>query len=363
MKIGILTFHCAHNYGAVLQAYALQEFLKSHQFETYVIDYRPKELTGPFKVFKFSYWMSKKPAECIQRLLHEPFNLPLRIQRHGGFRSFIKKRLSLKKIDLTSDQTDIDVFIVGSDQIWTSGIFNGLNPVYFTAFNAAKNKKNIAYAASMGEGSLYPIECYLFSKYLKNFSSISVRESMLQDLLQPLTEKKIHQVLDPTLLVHPQVFDKIAIKPQIAQPYILVYQISSDDKTRQIAEDLAKQENGIVIEIKAWVRKDNHTDVLVATPEEFIGYFKYAHCVVTTSFHGTAFSVIYEKPFYVVNSSKQKPASQNRMRSLLSAIDLNSRYISEDARPEFTEINYSKVKTELSALKENSKSFLLQALN
>ena len=108
MRIGILTFHCAHNYGAMLQCYALQEYLKGRGDEVYVIDYRPDYLTHPYKKHKLSHWLSKDPLRTLKRLLSEPFLLKKRGKRWDGFDNFMRMKLNLYPYDKRSDYTNLD---------------------------------------------------------------------------------------------------------------------------------------------------------------------------------------------------------------------------------------------------------------
>ena len=120
MRIGILTFHCAHNYGAMLQCYALQEYLKGRGDEVYVIDYRPDYLTHPYKKHKLSHWLSKDPLRTLKRLLSEPFLLKKRGKRWDGFDNFMRMKLNLYPYDMSSDYSNFDWLLFGSDQIWNN---------------------------------------------------------------------------------------------------------------------------------------------------------------------------------------------------------------------------------------------------
>ena len=151
MKIGILTFHCAHNYGAVLQCYAMQEFLRCKGHDVEVINYRPKYLLEPYKTFKVKRFLSKKPIRLSKGVIIEFILFPTRLKRFNGFEKFIKNRLSLsEKATCSSISPKYDVYIAGSDQIWNPKITHGFDSVFFADFPFIKNmKKYISYAASM----------------------------------------------------------------------------------------------------------------------------------------------------------------------------------------------------------------------
>ena len=201
MKIGILTFHCAHNYGAVLQCYALQEVLKRMGHTVEVMDYRPAFLKTAYDIVSFRRIYSRNPLKILKSLVSEFLCLPERIRRYKGFDSFIKNRLRLSSPDIPSD---CDVYIMGSDQIWNPGITQGFDGVYFGYLPADSEKD------------------YL-QKALCNFDAVSVRETHLANLLQPLTEKKVSVVLDPTLLADSSVWNVFLGQRPMKRKYVLVY--------------------------------------------------------------------------------------------------------------------------------------------
>ena len=236
MRIGILTFHCAHNYGAVLQCYALQETLKGMGHNVEIIDYRPEYLIKPYDVINFKRISSPTILGQLKKCLLETVVLPKRLKRHKAFSRFINHKLNLSE-RVVEDKIPIkyDVYVMGSDQIWNPKITKGFDAVYFGDFTYAKeNRKYIAYAASMAVIELdEPSKCYL-SNALSNFNAISVRERQLVPLLQPLLKNKIDVVLDPTLLVNPEIWENIARSSHIKGKYVLVYQIRRDANTLRI---------------------------------------------------------------------------------------------------------------------------------
>ena len=140
MKIGILTFHCAHNYGAVLQCYALQEMLKGMGHTVEIIDYRPDYLRMPFDVINLHRIQSRNLLRLVKSIILETLSLSQRIIRHRKFDSFIKYYLNLSRsVGISSDY---DVYVMGSDQIWNPKITNGFDGVYFgyLPFPKAKNR-------------------------------------------------------------------------------------------------------------------------------------------------------------------------------------------------------------------------------
>lgn len=323
MRIGILTYHCAHNYGAVLQCYALQEYLKSLGHEVCAVDYRPTYLK--YGLFIWYNWLSLNPIKCVKKILRQLRSFKLQYKRFNAFERFIHRRLNVKSINLQSVHNDIDCFIFGSDQIWRKNN-NQFDPIYFGEFKAAQGHKLISYAASMGLDKLSETEKGQISKWLKNFSTITVREISLKQLLSPLTDKKIEVVADPTFLLSQQEWGKIAKAPNTSKPYVLIYQVISNPLADEIAQTAARKLNAEIIEIASKIdnRPNTHHTVCTASPEEFLGWIMNARFVVTTSFHGTAFSVIFNKAFV---SIKQNKPSDLRIESLLNQFQLINRFI------------------------------------
>lgn len=324
MKIGILTFHCAHNYGAVLQCYALQQYIKNIGYEVYVIDYKPSYLK--YGLFIWYNWISLNPLKCVAKIYFQIRTFSIQYKRFISFNRFIKHRLNIKKLDLSIQQSDIRCFILGSDQIWRKN-HNVFDPIYFGNFKAAQGHKLISYAASMGLNSLSTTEAIQIQKWLNKFSKITVRETSLKSLLTCLITQPIDLVVDPTFLLNSQEWDKISIKPTISKPYILIYQVIEHPETYktayQVAQDLGQLE---VIEIASKIKNNhiNHQVIYDATPEEFIGWIQNARFIVTTSFHGTAFSLIFKKAFVCI---KQNRPSDLRIESILSQNNLLNRFI------------------------------------
>ena len=362
MKIGILTFHCAHNYGAVLQCYALQEMLKNMGHDVEIIDYRPEYLLAPYRKFsvsRFRYgnlWLITKA--CIREFLL----LVKRIRRYNAFQTFINKRFNLSSLVKGKAIPSIyDVYIIGSDQIWNPSITKGFDPVYFAYFDFKKGiKKYISYAASMETKELDEEAKKYCEKALMNFDAVSVRETQLKTLLQPLTGKNIELVLDPTLLADKKIWDAIAVRPNVNKKYILVYQVRYNVNTIRIARQLAKDIDAEVIEITAFPRICfSNKSKQCESPEKFLGWIKNADCVVTTSFHGAAFSVIFNRPFYCI---KLDDDSDTRSASLLKSIRLENRLIDKSENPAFSPIDYSEANKRLEYLQSISTAFLTKAI-
>ena len=364
MKIGILTFHCAHNYGAVLQAHALQQYLKNVGYESDIINYRPKYLVSPYSLNILEYFKSNQGlGYLIKFFISELLLFRRRFIRYYKFNNFInnKLRLSHCRIDNSLNiPNDYDIYIFGSDQIWNSNITKGPDDIFWGNFEIKNNAKRIAYAASMEEDNQSQEEKLYFQKALKRFNSISVREKEVCKFLQTLTNVNIKIVLDPTFLLNSEDWNKLISKNKVKKKYILVYQVRKYPETIKIANELANQIGGVVIELVASLdRKYIKYRDQTASPEDFVSYIKHAECIVTTSFHGTAFSIILNRPFYTVI---MKDGHNNRSRNLLERLSLSERLIALNSNVNYSEINFVPVNKILADLKAESYDFLIESI-
>lgn len=361
MKIGILTFHCAHNYGAVLQCYALQEVLQAMGHKVEIIDYRPDYLVKQYQVFYAQRLIQQHQIKSvIKACVNEILTFWRRVKRYNAFMNFIETNLNLSRPVKEKNIPSIyDAYVIGSDQIWNPKITKGFKPIYFCFFPFSKGeKKYIAYAASMEAASISNEVKSYYVNALGNFDSISVREEILEKLLQPLTDKKINIVLDPTLLANPAIWHAIALPPRINEKYVFVYQVRRDKNASKIAHHIARQLHSTVVEVTGFLSgrylKNTYQS---CSPEQFLGWIKHAECIVTTSFHGTAFSVVFNKPFYSL-----KGKDDTRAISLLNALHLENRLINSSSAPVFENVDYSRINPLLMNLRKQSMEYLLHSL-
>lgn len=356
MKIGILTFHCALNYGALLQTYGLQEYLKRQGHEVAVIDYRPEYLLRPYKVFNWSWKPTLSVVRNILFFIRAIWVLLIRWKRKRGFSRFIQKYINLCTMDFTD--SDFDAYVFGSDQIWNPHITGGFDRIYFGRFLAAEGKKRVAYAASAGSVNLLiPLEEKLAIS-LSSYTAISVREKSLANFVNRYMQAEV--VLDPVLLAGRETFEKIASQEKAKKDYLLVFQLDYDDifTVRKIAEAIAQKQRLEVVELVSSSESlRNRRLITTASPERVISLFRDASHVVTTSYHGTAFSVLFEKDFHVVHSS-----GSERMANLLSALGLEERLIDSETDITSDKIDYEQVNRRLEKMHLDSVAFLTDAL-
>lgn len=348
MRIGILTYHNSNNYGAVLQAYALQKYLNNIGVEAEIIDYHPNK--------KISVISNNKAKKVLRYM----FNLNVKIQQRIRQQKFDKFRNNYIKISSNTfyGDTEIvkmppvyDIYIAGSDQIWNTDISNN-SKAYFLHF--VKTGRKISYAASLGKDSFNDTEKDYIKKYLKSFDSISVRETMLQLKLKDKFSINSSHVLDPVFLLDKNSWIEIANRVRVPQKYVLCYMMEYSQELINHTKNVAEIINCIPIFISPSHTNFKGKKLNGICPSEFIYLFANARYVCTNSFHGTAFSLVFKKDFTIVKHSRLN----SRIESLLSIADLNDRYLDVKS-DKIRSINYKLVDEKIAPFIKASKQFLI----
>lgn len=325
MKIGIITFHRAHNYGAVLQCYALSITLKNLGHDVEVIDYLPTQFKLEYSIYPFRHLSLYRKITQLLKLLPV---LDIKIKRSQGFDSFINKLpLSKQSFDETNIKfEEYDAIVFGSDQIWNPTLTNNKDNVYCGNFPKL-GKRFVSYAASTNPKLMQKEYQAYFEGIIDRFDNISTRETSLTDYLNELSSGVSQVVLDPVLLLTKDQWRRIAIKPKETN-YLLVYTVPQHPQIIQVANQLASEKNLQVIEIRPNVqniRKKNYLQTV--SPTEFLGYIMHADYVLTTSFHGTALSIVFERQFLTLSIDKQV---DDRAANLLENLCLSERLVTQD---------------------------------
>lgn len=332
MKIGILTFHCAENFGAVLQAYALQTFLEEKGHEVQIIDYCPNYICDKYayfdEYFKTSYKKSKKLF--FKLLIYNLLTFSDKKKRKKVFRDFRnnyfkltdKSYMTYEELNENIKELEFQAIVCGSDQIWNPNVCEGLDSVYFADFQDFLGKK-ISYAASIGQAidRRYWKE---YQKYVGSLDYVSVREANCKENLKNI-RSDIQVVPDPVFLVEKVTWENLIERCPQRGRYILIYLLEESEQAYQLAERLSSENNIKVIQIvinkKVLSKKRNFEIYASCSPIEFISFIKNAEFIVTNSFHATAFSIIFEKEFCVVRHSIRT----ERMEHLLQKFDMIER--------------------------------------
>lgn len=364
MKIGILTYHRAHNYGAMLQAYALRTLLQDNYHNVQFIDYWPLSHQKQYALFKPI--LGKDALAKLKNLTINLLTLIRRYLRIRKFERFVQEHLRLSNtIVYHNDQQVIsefyDCIIVGSDQIWRNHITAlqhvGFDPVYFCQ-TLTHPTHCISYAASMGIVDLSKTEELVLNQYLQTFNTILVRENSLKNLVEQLGHSA-KVVLDPTLLLTKERWNKLLPHNRYRkQKYILYYELIPSKTARVFAEQKAKSMGCKLLIMDAVIHVlPRFGHIAYASPIEFLHAIRDAEYVIATSFHGTAFSIIFEKQFLSIGLKR----NSDRVETLLNNLDITEHY--QEYPKEVSAIDYQKVRTKLDLLRQISIEQLHQAIN
>lgn len=359
MKIGILTFHRAHNYGAVLQCYALQEVVKSMGHEVEVIDYRQPWTEKVYKVFSLSVFM----RSSIMGKLMLVRNLPKRY-RMVNYRKKFFSDFNDSYLDISMPCHDVlpqyyDVYLIGSDQLWSASCMGGdFDDVYLGDFVHPKKSRIVGYALSSNRDSIIRLSrSKKLAKALDNFYALSFREKSIASFVAEIIPGQYPVVLDPTLLTDKNIWEPLIDNRWRDKNFVLIHQVrSTKHSTKTIyhnAMQIASLYEGCEI-VDLSTMKYSISD--------FVSAFKYAKHVLTTSFHATIFSIIFNTPF---TSFRLNDGHDNRYVFLLESLgatfylsDIDSPFnveMRKDVCPRFEE--------QLSRLQTKSLEYLKRSLN
>lgn len=369
-SIGIITIHKINNYGSVLQAYALQKVCEDLGYKVEIIDYDfPNNFHRNNKYANISDAQPNEP-----KLIKALFAKSL-IKQHKGISSFVKRyqNLSDKKYhqveDFTANPPSYDVYITGSDQLWSPRHCNG-DPAFMLYF-APDNALKISYAASIGSNAIPEELKKAYIELLSRYKHISVRENTGADVIRSLIGRDATVVLDPTLLLNREEWNKIAtpkrlVKKKYILCYFLNYTFNAFPYVDELARDMQKQTEYEIVRVARPPHKlsfINTTYQIGASPEEFLALVRDAEIVLTTSFHGTAFAVNYGKPVFTVVQDRN--ASDSRQVSLMHNLGLDKQVLSiKDKFPMASETHYDVDNEQmvLNKLRLDSKRYLEKTL-
>lgn len=339
MNVGILTFHFSDNYGAALQAHALRRWLTEHGHRASFIDYRPAHIehggrlslpTSPARVkanLKVTYL-------ALSAFMNQHFGHPGQREKFQRFREHF---LGMPETGRERDDgawlaaaRRCDLLVAGSDQIWSPSLHHGFDPHYFLDFARPLPARKIAYAASFGRDRVSSSEAALLPRLLDNFDAISVRETSGATLVEQATGELPANVPDPTLLhTHYPELDTQA-PAEAGQPYVFCYGLRSPDNIRATAELVARRLGCRILSPhnphRRW-REIGRT--VYPDPGEWVSLLRHARFVVTNSFHGTVFSLLFHKPFIVAGLTGEKAAANARALNLLRTVHLEGRFTPE----------------------------------
>lgn len=372
-QIGIIThYYGSKNYGGVLQAYALCQFLRNQEFDAEQIQF------------------DKEKGESIKRRLGKVYryalSMPKRIRyksvykeirdREAKFAMFRDKQIYHSKEVFAQDSLSklakkYQLYITGSDQVWHP---NAVCDAYLLDFGVDGVKK-ISYAASVAKDTLTAKERERYKKAFIDFVAISVREKFALELLQPIAPVEIQWVVDPVFLLRREEWQSLIGGKGDSEQYALCYFLSNDPKEREIAKDYAKRKK-LKLKVMPFLNEEISEDdldygderIINASPEEFIQLIQNAEIVFTDSFHTTAFSLLFERQFFVFERHCQSSMG-SRIESLTELIEVQEHYCNTSDKMTLDYINktasidYSKGFTAFEIMRKRSIDYLLGNVN
>lgn len=386
-KIGIVTHYYNNlNYGANLQAYALCMAI------TRYTDYLAEQICYPWtkdiknnnygvgienrlnkRFNKMTRIIANFPSKLRNRLFRLKYRkkiLKYRIDKHEAFYRFNSHIIPHSDIVFNSQNifnalSIYEAFITGSDQVWNSRYYT---PVFFLDF-VPSDKIKLSYAASIAKDDLSEEERQIFRKSLTDYKAVSVREENAVELIKDLSPVEPKLVLDPTLLLDREDWDKVCAPRMVEDDYLFCYFLGDNNKERQLAAKFAKAKNLKIVSIPLTglqIYSDlTFGDVILpsASPEEFISLIKHASYVFTDSFHTVVFSNIYQKQFFVFNRDK-KGTMNSRIINITDLFNAQDRFCNGKEKETLkylqskNDIDYSIPNIKLNEMKHSSIQFL-----
>lgn len=389
MRIGIVTYVRTDNYGAELQGYALQRKLNLLGYDAEVLDIDKKDIDATtFRemarkaiIRRIKANPLKGCAEILSiiirmlksRYIHtqEAVKRNRQEARESAFREFWKNEITHsghikhQVLEEFVKTNGYKALIAGSDQIWNYTRTSCLDP-YFLMF-APKGVKKISYAASFSVSKIPDLRKEEYKRLINNIDCISVRENEGEYIVNELTGREAHVVLDPTLLLEKEEWMKVAsCRINVNEPYLLTYSLNNSKSYWKIVNEYAKKHNLKIINLRHDFddkkNPDYQTDVFDAGPREFLHLLANATLVITNSFHGTIFSINFRVPFICILNRISE--TNSRVESILKNLDLSNRMMYDDD-PDFGKsmrIDFRSARQKLEEDKEKSLKFLKDSL-
>lgn len=350
MRVGILTYHRANNYGAILQCFALQELLKKMGHDVQVIDYRQPFIEDLYRPSLISQILRYKFHPSALIALHNKFEKQRTVDLI--FETFRDTYLN-QSISCTAESIpDYDVYIVGSDQVWSIDcVGNKVDSVYFGLFNRPKQSKLIGFSIS---SNIYTINMLggRLDQYVQNFDKISLREQIVANAIKRNISKDFLVTLDPTLCTDISLWDNIINRQWETKKYVVLYHVML--RFAPIVHDILLKQVKRIAELHGW----DIVDLSVGnySVSDFVSVIKYAQCVITSSFHATVFSIIFSRPLFSV---RLHDGNDGRYVNLLKSLHMEQALVDLDFAQDTPVVyDYNKIHEYLLQLKKSSLDYL-----
>lgn len=370
--IGIITYHHYNNYGTMLQAFALQEKIEQLGYRAELIDFKQDNSLSKYELLKLR--IKRLPIYIKERKKYRILaeTKEKEKEKNALFERFYETYLHIGKEKYSTTEQLInnppiyDGYVVGSDQTWNPFVANSPE-AFFLPFVKNKIKKG-SYGPSLAVKSLSPSKEIEYREKLSDFSFLSCREQDGAKLLSCITKKEVKCVLDPTLLITGAEWEKYCNPDMQIEPYILVYFLGEKIEHRKVVEKIRKFTNWKVIALPAaYLEMGNvNYEKIWGGPTEFLTLIKNAALICTDSFHGTMFSINFQKNFFTFcKSSDLEESSENsRIYSALNIFGLSNRVVRniEDIKLSDLSIDYKKVNPILEEQRNDSVKYLMDML-
>lgn len=373
-KVGIITYHAADNYGSVLQAYALSHYLsEDFSVDCNIINYRSESQRQMYAIY-----FANDSLKNILKNIYIFFVIKNRKARKiSQFSEFRKKYLKMYPADPTSDVKKLDLkrydlVICGSDQIWNVRV-NDYEPIYM--LKGIDIPRKMSYAASMGgiDLELTNDELCEIQESLKKFSGVSVREDIAKKMLLRCTLDNLRTDIDPTFLLSAKRWKKIMAPRRINGEYIFFYSVDYNEESVKIAEWYGNKLNLPVVYVNtSWqsyfIKESRLRCIDTSGVEDFLSLIYYAKAVLSGSFHGTAFSLIFNKPFYRIKKNhNQSAVVDDRIISLFNTLEIRDREISTENYKEMVDglfcIDYPAINKNIQAAQNRASDYFMNMLS
>ncbi|PQJ66353.1 polysaccharide pyruvyl transferase family protein [Photobacterium angustum] len=370
-KVGLITYHASHNIGSMLQTYAMQYILTNkYNCQVEIIDFSSKAQQNMYSLFPKINSKNQLIKNGINALAY-----PILKSRFNDFEWFIDEYFNLtsESFSTTSSLKSLsgkyDYIVTGSDQIWNVNCTD-FDDAYFIPF--CDKAKKISYAPSLGGKNILKanVDLSKYKKFINDIDYISVREVNGKKWLDEISGRSFDVVADPTILLEKEVWDTLVPEREIQGDYIFFYGVPFSPKTYDYVKEISKKLNMpvVMLDAKSYIYKYNYTKGFTLSkrsrPNDYLGLIKYSKLVITTSFHGSIFSSLFNKDFWAVTFKETNP-DDDRIKTLLGQLNLSERliYIEDHENYNLLEsIDYLNFDKDLYEFRKKSFAFLDNAL-
>ena len=351
LDIAILTFQFAHNYGALLQAYALKRFLQNEGHHVKIAPFFPDWAQKEYSISPFSKGIT------VRKRIRFTLQYPKRRLLAEKFHQFQREMLEIDDSFETQRELEeylnaFEAVVFGSDQIWNDKITGDTDAYYGGNISSTR----IAYAASLGTKRITAVQKKYIKELFPRFKAISVRESTSKKLLEEVVDIPVTAVADPVFLLSRKEWEEISVPVETAEKFMLLYFLRDDPSLLAGAKRIAEEHDLVIYEVHPTLARfhDGCTPLYHVGPREFVWLIQHAEYVCTNSFHATSFSVIFRKKLLHIPNE----ISPERTISLLSYIRIDMKENAGTPLYDLSKCDYS----DIEELIGSSKEFLNQAL-